>query len=375
MDLYALPPEEFTAARDAEVRAARKAGEREQAKALAALRRPTVSAHVVNALARAEPALLEQLLELGRQLAQAQAGGQGEALRSLGEQRRALVEAVADRAAAAADRALPPAVRAEVVATLEAALGDPASGAAVRTGRLVRPLSYAGFGGVDLEGAVAEAAGGPAPALPAEEGHEGASEAEVTVRPARARAGGRKATGTADAVAGGTAEKQASGRQAREQRAREQEAREQETGEQQAREQEARDQQAREQQAREQEALARRRQAATAAALTATEVLDDAVRAAERAEAERTSRAAGTAQAARAEREAAGVERQAAEAEREARQALEQAQERLERAREQHRQAEHAERQAEKALARLHAQVSKAQGAAERARAALSELT
>ena len=157
VDLYALAPEDFTAARDAEVKAARQAGDRERAKALAALRRPTASAHAVNALVRAEPELVEQLVDLGRQLGEAQAGGQRDALRELGEQRRLLVEAVADRAGQASGRSLTAAVRGEVTATLEAALADPASGEAVRSGRLVRALSYAGFGGVDLEGAVAEA--------------------------------------------------------------------------------------------------------------------------------------------------------------------------------------------------------------------------
>ncbi len=46
-------------------------------------------------------------------------------------------------------------MRDEVAATLEAGLSDPASADAVRSGRLVRALSYAGFGGVDLDGAVA----------------------------------------------------------------------------------------------------------------------------------------------------------------------------------------------------------------------------
>ena len=349
MDLYALPPEEFTAARDAEVRAARGAGEREQAKALAALRRPTASAHAVNALARAEPELLAQLLELGQQLAQAQAAGQGEALRSLGEQRRALVEAVADRAAAAAGRALPPAVRVEVVATLEAALADPASGQAVRTGRLVRPLSYAGFGGVDLQGAVAAATGSPAPA--ADESHEAPAEARVgDPRQKSAGAGRRKAAGTSAGA------RTPAGRQpTREQQAREQQARDQQAWDQQAREQQAREQAAREQAARE-----CRRQAAQAAALAATEVLDDAVRAAERAEAERAARAAEAAQAAQDEHAA--------------QRAFEQAQERLERTGEQHRQAAHAEREAAQTLAELHERVAGAQREAERARNALSAL-
>ena len=165
MDLYALPPGAFTAARDAEAKRLRGEGDREAATAVAALRRPTASAHAVNALVRADPDLLTQLLDLGAALADAQRGGAGDALRALGAQRRQLVEAVADRAVEAAGGGVGAAARTEVVATLEAALADTASAEAVRSGRLVRALSYAGFGGVDLDGAVAPATGAE-PAAP-----------------------------------------------------------------------------------------------------------------------------------------------------------------------------------------------------------------
>lgn len=158
-DLYALAPEDFTAARDAAVKQARAGGDRALAKELAPLRRPTVPAHLVNLLVRAEPDLVGQLLELGGQLAEAQRAGSGSGLRELGEQRRALVCAVTARALDLGRREVTAAVRAEVEATLEAALADPSAAEAVRSGRLVRALSYAGFGGADLEGAVA-----PAPA-------------------------------------------------------------------------------------------------------------------------------------------------------------------------------------------------------------------
>jgi hypothetical protein len=167
-DLYALPPEEFTAARDAAAKAARAAGDKEGAKTLAGLRRPTVSAHLVNLLVRAEPALVAQLLDLGAQLGEAQRSGSGDALRALGDQRRALVQAVTDRAVALSDREVATSARTEVEATLEAALADPGAADAVRSGRLVRALSFAGFGGADLEGAVAPApAAEQAPAEPA----------------------------------------------------------------------------------------------------------------------------------------------------------------------------------------------------------------
>jgi len=153
--LYRLPPEDFTAARDAAARAAKAGGDAEAAKGLKALRRPSVAAWLVNGLVAREPALLDQLLDLGPALAQAQAAGAGDALRELGSQRRALVGAIVDRAVALAERSVTTAVRDEVAATLEAGLSDPASADAVRSGRLVRALSYAGFGGVDLDGAVA----------------------------------------------------------------------------------------------------------------------------------------------------------------------------------------------------------------------------
>jgi hypothetical protein len=156
--LYGLPPEEFTAARTAAAQADKWA-DKAAAKAIRALRKPTVSAWLVNTLVRAEPELLDQLLALGPALAEAQSGGEGDALRTLGEQRRQLVSAVTQRAFEAAGRAPTAATTAEVAATLEAALADPAAAGAVRSGRLTSALSYAGFGTVDLAGAVAAPTG------------------------------------------------------------------------------------------------------------------------------------------------------------------------------------------------------------------------
>ena len=157
-DLYRLPPEQFTAARDAEAKRRKGEGDKEGAAELAALRRPSVAAWLLNRLADTSPDLLTGLLDLGPGLAQAQSTGDAAALRSLGAQRRQLVEAVTGAAVAAGGRAVTAAVREEVAGTLEAALSDPRSAQAVRSGRLVRALSYAGFGEVDLSGAVAPAA-------------------------------------------------------------------------------------------------------------------------------------------------------------------------------------------------------------------------
>ena len=57
-DLYRLAPEDFTAARDAAAKQARADGDRDGAAALKALRRPTVSAWLLNALVRTAPELV-----------------------------------------------------------------------------------------------------------------------------------------------------------------------------------------------------------------------------------------------------------------------------------------------------------------------------
>jgi hypothetical protein len=157
VDLYALPPEDFTAARDAAAK---------EDKSLKALRRPSVSAWVVNTLVREQPDLLGQLVDLGAALREATQARQGEQLRELTEQRHQLVQAVTDQAVQLVGRDITPPVRTEVAQTLEAAMADPASAEAVQSGSLVRALSYAGFGAVDLDGAVAPVAKAPTEASP-----------------------------------------------------------------------------------------------------------------------------------------------------------------------------------------------------------------
>jgi hypothetical protein len=147
-ELYVLPPNDFVAARNELVRQARAAGSPDVAERLQRLRRPTRSAWLVNLLAR-DSAAMQRLSALGRQLRDAQTGLSHAELRSLAEQRRHLIAELLDRAqahAADADLRLTPAVLSEVEATLQAALVDLAGALTIRNGRLVRPLSHAGFG-------------------------------------------------------------------------------------------------------------------------------------------------------------------------------------------------------------------------------------
>jgi hypothetical protein len=157
-ELYGLPPGAFREARDERAGQARAAGDRDLADAIRKLRRPTVSAWLVNRLAREASGQVDELLELGESLREAQQALAGDRLRDLSTQRRRLVTGLVQEARRLADQAGQPfgaPAEREVQDTLEAALADPAVAEAVRSGRLTTALSYAGLGAVDVDGAVA----------------------------------------------------------------------------------------------------------------------------------------------------------------------------------------------------------------------------
>jgi hypothetical protein len=158
-ELYGLPPSAFREARDERAGQARAAGDRDLADAISKLRRPTVSAWLVNQLAREVPGQVDELLEVGGSLREAQQALAGDRLRELSTQRRQLVTALVQEARRLAERAgqaFGAQAEREVRDTLEAALADPAAGEAVHSGRLATALSYAGVGAsIDVDGAIA----------------------------------------------------------------------------------------------------------------------------------------------------------------------------------------------------------------------------
>ncbi|MFI6603086.1 hypothetical protein ACIBHX_43175 [Nonomuraea sp. NPDC050536] len=139
--LYALTPGEFTAAREAEARAAKDAGEVRLARDIAALRKPTVSAWAVNQAARRHADELAELLALGEELRSAWQAQDADALADLTRRR----GEVSGRLARLLRSGLSAAAAAEVEQTLEAAVVDADAADQVRQGRLARPLSYSGF--------------------------------------------------------------------------------------------------------------------------------------------------------------------------------------------------------------------------------------
>ncbi|WP_087509852.1 hypothetical protein, partial [Cellulomonas iranensis] len=154
-DLYGGPLDDFVARRDAAVRAARAAQDRDLARRIGALRKPTLAAGAVNLLVRDDPTLAGTLRDLGESLRDAERSLDGPALRDLGRQRRALVAgwaAQARRLAAAAGQPVSAAAAQEVERTLTAALADPRVAAVVAAGTLTHGTEHVGFGGVGSGG-------------------------------------------------------------------------------------------------------------------------------------------------------------------------------------------------------------------------------
>jgi hypothetical protein len=162
--LYALAPGDFIEARDGLLRQARESGDRDLARAIAALRKPTAVAWLANRLARARPEQLADFLALGPPLREASETLSGPALRDLSRQRQQLVAALVREARQVAAGQPGPRVSEDVArgleTTLHAALADPAAAASLASGRLSGSLSHTGFGAPATPGSAAVA---PAP--------------------------------------------------------------------------------------------------------------------------------------------------------------------------------------------------------------------
>jgi hypothetical protein len=167
-ELYDADPQEFTDRRKALAAAARAAGDAAAAKQIAALRKPTRAAWVVNRLARTDPGAPTRLASLAAALQAAQQAKDGPRLRELSAARGPLIDALAGQALDVAGVPDPPAgLREEVTATLTAALADPDVAAGFASGTLTRAVQWAGFGVAPIGGTADDS--GPADVLAADE--------------------------------------------------------------------------------------------------------------------------------------------------------------------------------------------------------------
>lgn len=147
--LYALSPEEFTAARDA---AAKDVGDKALAVRIRKLRRPAVAAWAVNLLVRREGPQVEQALALGASLRAAADAMDADQLRALTRQRRQLTSALATTARGLARDAgvrLTDAATEQVESVLTAGMLDATAAEVVRTGQLLKAFTATGLDVVD----------------------------------------------------------------------------------------------------------------------------------------------------------------------------------------------------------------------------------
>lgn len=144
-ELYAAKPDEFTALRTKLAADAKKRGDADAAKRIAAARKPTTAAWVVNRLALGDREVGERLADLRERLRAAHSEMDGERIRELSAEQRRIVEDLARTGFEEASLSDPSAaLRDDVTGTLAAAIADPDVGA--RLGRLAKAERWSGFG-------------------------------------------------------------------------------------------------------------------------------------------------------------------------------------------------------------------------------------
>ncbi|MGO9141127.1 MAG: hypothetical protein ACLP70_06695 [Streptosporangiaceae bacterium] len=146
-ELYSSDPDTFVERRKALAAEARAAREDAVARQIAALRKPTRSAWMINQLARSDPGATARLVRLGDELGAAQRVLDGAKIRALSVQRRELIDTLTRQVLSVAGEQFPSAaLRDEIVATLSAALADPRIAEQVQDGTLLRAARSEGFG-------------------------------------------------------------------------------------------------------------------------------------------------------------------------------------------------------------------------------------
>ena len=146
-EVYAVPPAEFTRARNARVAALAKSGHHDAAEALRKLRRPAAPLWAVNQLARSDPERLEAFIDAVARLRRTQLRdprGVGDAVRQQRAALEALLEVARGRLTEHGLGAGPQAIR-RISSTLQGAAVDGRLADDLRHGRLTTELSAPGF--------------------------------------------------------------------------------------------------------------------------------------------------------------------------------------------------------------------------------------
>jgi hypothetical protein len=150
-DLYALPPEDFTRARNDLAQRLKQAGQVDDAASVKQLRKPTVPLWAVNQLARRHVDEIRALLETGSRLRAAQQAallGESDELRAATAEERRLVRSLTQQGELLLEQAGHSADPKRIAGTLRAAAVDPSGRELLEQGRLSEELEASGFGAV-----------------------------------------------------------------------------------------------------------------------------------------------------------------------------------------------------------------------------------
>lgn len=188
-DLYGLPLDEFTGQRNALAKELRREGRRDEAAAVAKLRKPSVAAWAVNQLVRTQTRDVDALLKAGDSLQRAQAEllarrGEPAALRRAVEDERAAVERLVAKARGLLDsngHELTAPRLEQVTDTLHAAALDEDARARVQDGCLDRELRHVGLGSLGAPSSQQSQGARPAraPGKPRRESRPGARQKQA----------------------------------------------------------------------------------------------------------------------------------------------------------------------------------------------------
>jgi hypothetical protein len=145
-DLYTLPLNQFTPARDLLARSLRSQDRTDEAETVGKLRKPSVAAWALNRAARSHPELVESLRKSHQKLREA---GSVAEMQAASETRRHAVSALLEEAVGelrAEGRTDSPQTRDRINSTLLAIATDPEGETELEEGRLVRELEPSGAG-------------------------------------------------------------------------------------------------------------------------------------------------------------------------------------------------------------------------------------
>ncbi|HZQ84069.1 MAG TPA: hypothetical protein VFA83_04485 [Acidimicrobiales bacterium] len=155
-ELWRATPDEFVAVRNQLAKQLKAEGKTDEAETVKKLKKPSVAVWAVNRLARERPSVVEDLVELGRQVeaatADAMKGEGAGALRELDRQRKhAVGDAATAAAAVAAEAGLPlsSAMAGRVTSTLDNASLAQATRDLLAAGRIPTELDAPGFEGLE----------------------------------------------------------------------------------------------------------------------------------------------------------------------------------------------------------------------------------